>query len=79
MKTVSDIFDVLGGNASVARILRVNPSTASEMKRRESIPVEYWPALVAEAERSGKTEITLERLAIIMAEAGARRRTERAA
>lgn len=77
METVSDIFDEFGGNAAVGRILCVNPSTASEMKRRESIPVEYWPALVDEAKRIGKPEISLEKLAIIMAEAGSRRRNER--
>jgi hypothetical protein len=77
MHTVSDIFDVLGGNAAVGRILGVNPSTASEMKRRESIPVEYWPALVAEADRMGRTEVTLESMALVMADAALRRRSFR--
>lgn len=77
MKTVSDIFDVFGGNAAVARILKTMPSTASEMKRRESIPVEYWPTLVAEAERLGRTEVTLESMALVMAEAAQRRRSFR--
>jgi hypothetical protein len=75
MNTISDIFDVFGGNAAVARILGVGASTASEMKRRESIPVEYWPALVDEAKKAGRDDVTLESIAIVMAEAGARRRT----
>jgi hypothetical protein len=74
MNTVSDIFDVFGGNAAVARILGVGASTASEMKRRESVPVEYWPALVDEAKKIGRDDVTLETIAIVMAEAGARRR-----
>lgn len=78
MKTVSDIFDLFGGNAAVARVLNVIPSTASEMKRRESVPVEYWPALVDEAKRIGRSDVTLEAIAIVMAEAGARRRLDRA-
>jgi hypothetical protein len=75
MKTVSDIFEVFGGNAAVARILGVGASTASEMKRRESIPVEYWPALVAEAKTLGRDDVTLEQFVIVMADAGARKRT----
>ena len=51
MRTVSDIFSALGGPSSVARILGVRPSTASEMKRRGSIPAEYWRDLVLAAER----------------------------
>lgn len=53
MRTVSDIFDQFGGPASVARLLGVNASTASEMKRRSSIPVRHWPALTAEAKERG--------------------------
>lgn len=79
MNTINDIFDVFGGNAAVARILSVGPSTASEMKRRESIPVEYWPALVDEAKRMGRDDLSLERIAIVMAEAGARRRSAKMA
>lgn len=77
MKTVSDIFEALGGNAAVGRALGVNPSTASEMKRRESIPVEYWPLLVEAAKMKDRQDINFESLALIMAEAGLRRREER--
>lgn len=48
-KTVSDVFAVFGGPAKFARTFGLkNPSTASEMKRRESISIGLWPAIVAE-------------------------------
>jgi hypothetical protein len=46
MKTVPDIFDALGGPAQVARLLNTKQSTASEMKRRKTIPLIYWPRLI---------------------------------
>lgn len=47
MNTVPDIVDAFGGTAAFARALDLGVSTASEMKRRKSIPVRYWPDLVA--------------------------------
>ena len=65
MVTVTTVFDDLGGPAAVARLLALkNPSTASEMKRRDSIPPEYWPQLVAAARSSGHAHITHEALAV---------------
>jgi hypothetical protein len=75
MQTASDIINVLGGNAKVADFLGVGPSTVSEMKRRNSIPVEYFPKLVKVAEREGVKALTLEKLVRIMAKK--RRSTER--
>ena len=49
MKTVSEIFDAIGGSSAMARVLDVKTSAASEMRRRGSIPVKYWPALIAHA------------------------------
>lgn len=49
METISSIFDRFGGVTATAAVLGVNASTASEMKRRKSIPVKYWPLLVSEA------------------------------
>jgi hypothetical protein len=46
MQNVSDIFDKLGGPAAVAKLLDCQRSAASEMKRRGSIPVKYWPRLI---------------------------------
>jgi hypothetical protein len=46
MNTVDDIFTTLGGTGAVAKIIGVKHSAASEMRRRGSIPVRYWPALM---------------------------------
>jgi hypothetical protein len=47
MHTVPTIIDTIGGSGKFARELGIKPSAASEMKRRQSIPVKYWPDLVA--------------------------------
>lgn len=49
MQTVHDIFEALGGTGAVAKVIGVKHSAASEMRRRQSIPVKYWPALMAKA------------------------------
>jgi len=72
MRSVPDIFDALGGPAAVSRLISVNGSTASEMKRRESIPPEYWAALVEAAKAAGRDDITYESLALIHAQAKGR-------
>jgi len=46
MKTIPEIFDQLGGIANVRTILGVKYSSAKEMKRREIIPVWFWPRLI---------------------------------
>ncbi|MDO6966948.1 carph-isopro domain-containing protein [Rhizobium alvei] len=74
IETVDDIVSVLGGNASMARVICKGPSAVSEMKRRDSIPVEYWPAIVAECATLGRDDITLEAIATVMANAAMRRR-----
>lgn len=50
MQNVDDIFSALGGSGAVAKIIDVKPSAASEMRRRQSIPVRYWPRLIAGAQ-----------------------------
>lgn len=60
--SISDIFSALGGNAEVARAIGVGPSTASEMKRRGRIPVEYWRALIRLAKAKGVSEVDAEML-----------------
>lgn len=52
--TVAQIIEQLGGNTAVARIIDRKPSAVSEMKRRGSIPVEYWPRLIDAARGRGK-------------------------
>lgn len=67
------VFALFGSNVKLAEALTVGPSTVSEMKRRNSIPVEYWPALVEAARSLDKNDLTLERMAIVSAEAAKRR------
>jgi hypothetical protein len=65
--TIHGLFDALGGPAEVARIIGRGGSTASEMKRRASIPVDYWPALIesARGKEIGLTSDDLVRLHIV--------------
>lgn len=53
MNNVSDIIEALGGCSSVAKAIGRGASAVSEMKRRGTIPVTYWPAITAEASRKG--------------------------
>ena len=53
MQNISDIFTSLGGTGAVAKILGVKHSAASEMRRRGSIPVRYWPVLIEGAAAVG--------------------------
>lgn len=46
MRTVDDIFDRAGGTTAFAKMIDIKPSAASEMRRRGSIPVRYWPAVI---------------------------------
>ncbi|WP_257164648.1 hypothetical protein [Bradyrhizobium sp. SRS-191] len=61
-RTTDDVFGAFGGPAKFARTFRIKPSTASEMKRRQSISVDLWPEIVAEAGREGIDWLTYERL-----------------
>ncbi len=52
MKTVSDIIDALGGSTAFGRVCGFtrNPGArGSDMRQRGSIPVVYWPRIVAYA------------------------------
>ena len=69
MNTVTNLFEQLGGPTKVARILGVGFTTASEMKRRGSIPVKYWPKLVEACRADGVDSVTYERLVSMHAEA----------
>lgn len=76
---IPDVFNIFKTNVKLAEVLRVGPSTVSEMKRRNSIPVEYWPELVSAAKEIGRGDLTLERLALISAEAAKQRSSKDAA
>lgn len=53
MKTINELYEKLGGSGAVAKAIHVKPSAASEMRRRKSIPVKYWPCLIEQAAASG--------------------------
>lgn len=67
MSNITTIFDEFGGPGKMAEALGVKPSAASEMKRRGSIPVRYWPDLVAACQQKG-IDISYERLVAIHTE-----------
>lgn len=57
---VNELIDLLGGTTAFSRIIGKGVSTASEMKRNRSIPVEYWPRVIAAARAQGVQEVTAE-------------------
>jgi len=63
MRTVHDIFREFDGPKGVARVIGKGHSTASEMKRRRSIPVEYWRMLI-ESEKGQEIGLTTDDLMI---------------
>ena len=71
MHSVSSLFERLGGPTKVARLLDVGVTTASEMKRRGSIPVRYWPKLVSACEAHGVFGVDYKRLVEIHASGAA--------
>jgi len=68
MNTVEDVFLAFDGTANFADALSLGLSTASEMRRRGSIPVRYWPRLVDEAQKRSIPSITYDRLVAIHSE-----------
>jgi len=69
LNSIKDVLKLLGTNAVVADILRVTPSGVSEMKRRKSIPIEYWQPIIKEAKKIGRDDLTLEKLVSLNAKA----------
>ena len=72
LETVDDVFDAFGGPTRVARALGLKradgslaSSTASEMKRRGNIPVDYWPRLIEAAPEYDVSGLTPETLMAI--------------
>jgi|SanBayMetagenome_1026888.scaffolds.fasta_scaffold246849_1 hypothetical protein len=53
MNTIDELFDAIGGVAEVGRVIGKRTEHASVIKRRGSVPVRYWPALMAAAEEKG--------------------------
>lgn len=57
MHTVNDLFEQFGGTGAVARIMKVGHSTASEMRRRGSIPLKYWSSIIDHAKSINRPEV----------------------
>ncbi|GAB4351419.1 MAG: hypothetical protein Kow0026_08470 [Oricola sp.] len=53
MNSVAEIIASLGTNVEVAEGIDVKPSTVSEFKRRNSLPVRYWQKFISFAETKG--------------------------
>lgn len=51
---VARIIDDLGGLPGVSKLTGAKYSTVSEWKRRGTIPVGHWPALISEARKLRK-------------------------
>jgi phage terminase Nu1 subunit (DNA packaging protein) len=60
--TATDIIAALGGYRSLAAVLGVDASRVFRWQR-EGIPAHRWRAVLAEAERQGRAEITADALA----------------
>lgn len=68
MATSGSIIDDLGGTGAVAAALSLEDSTVSGWRtRRGGIPAPHWIALVRLAAERGRSEITLETFAEIVA------------
>lgn len=62
MHTIRDLITQFGGCTKFGELIGKRASTASEMKRRNSIPVEYWPTVVKAAQEKGVKGVSLEKL-----------------
>jgi hypothetical protein len=71
MNTVEEVFAGFEGTSAFAGALGLNLSTASEMRRRSSIPVRYWPKLVDAARQRGVDGISYDSLVAMHAPAQA--------
>lgn len=57
MDPVLAIFDAFGGPAAVGRIIGKPVEHTTLMRRRRSIPVAYWPLLIAHAEANQISDV----------------------
>lgn len=62
MQSVPELIAKFGGPSKFSSVIGKKPSTASEMKRNLSIPVEYWPRIISAAEQLKIEGVTAELL-----------------
>lgn len=70
-ETVPDLINAFGGATAFSRVIDKGASTASEMKRTRSIPVYYWPRVIAAAQAHGIEGVSADFLMAIHAGAAA--------
>jgi len=78
MRSFLDIIKLWPSDTDFARDINVRPNHLQTMKVRESIPAEYWPALVNAARRRRIAGVTLDQLGSLKAKARAGRNRVRA-
>lgn len=78
MTSIAELIEALGGVTATARAIGgISPQAVSNMRARNSVPPEHWPALVDASAVAGIEGITIEKLASMRADrriAGSRRR-----
>lgn len=72
LNSMVDVFDLFASNIELAGVLKVGPSTVSEMKRRKSIPPQYWVAISSAVKDKGRSDLTLEKFVELAARRAAR-------
>jgi hypothetical protein len=53
MLSFAEIIDQFGGGAAFGRAIGISDGHARVMKARDSIPAEYWPTVVEQADIRG--------------------------
>lgn len=74
MNSFRDVFDKFKGPARLADAIGIKAFHAQTMKTRDSIPPEYWPAIVTAAKQLGIEGVTAEALMEVAAKTAARRK-----
>jgi hypothetical protein len=63
MNSVADIVRAFGGPTKLGRVVGASPQAINNMRARDFIPAEYWPALIEGARAAGVDGLTYEGLA----------------
>lgn len=65
--SVAEVIDAIGGSTLSRRLGHQSASTVSSWKQRGSIPPEYWPEVISEAQSRGVDGVSADTLAEIHA------------
>jgi hypothetical protein len=69
MRTIDDLMKLWPTVAEFARDIGIKPTHAQTMRVRGSIPVEYWPNILAAAKTRNLPGITADTLIVHLTEA----------